>query len=176
MEQREFIDSVEPADRPQRIDYPVSRRLERMRALSRLLDTAFTLPRGFKIGIDPLIGLIPGIGDFIASTLSIWLLYDAARLGIRKRVLSLMVFNVMMEALVGAVPVIGNLIDAVWKANTRNMRLVEKHYHPSLKERSLVKLIAFLVGTLLLVYGSIALALFLLFQWLSTIVSGMFTI
>ncbi|HEX7860360.1 MAG TPA: DUF4112 domain-containing protein [Verrucomicrobiae bacterium] len=154
------------SERAERITLPVSKRLERMRGLSRLLDTAFQLPGGFRIGIDPIIGLIPGIGDFISSSLSVWLLYDAARLGIPKRILAFMIFNVMMEAAVGAIPILGNLVDAVWKANARNMRLVERYYQPSMRERSFLKLAAFLVSTLILVYGSIAFALYLLIAWL----------
>jgi hypothetical protein len=159
--------SPEPLSaKPERVEYPVSRRLARMRNLSRLLDTAIRLPGGFRIGIDPIIGLVPGIGDVIASGLSIWLVYDAARLGLSKRVLSRMVLNVMIEAAIGAVPVIGDFIDAAWKANARNMRLVEAHYRPTMKERSLWKMVAILGGTLLFVYGSLFLAFYLLMSWL----------
>jgi hypothetical protein len=136
-----------------------------MRNLTRLLDTAFSLPGGFRIGIDPIIGLVPGIGDVIASTLSVWLVYDAARLGISKRVLCRMVLNIMIEAAIGAVPVIGDFIDAAWKANVRNMRLVEADYKPTFKERSLWKLVAIIGGTLFFVYGSLFLAFYLLISW-----------
>jgi hypothetical protein len=161
-----YLDSNSSVPQPARIEYPVSRRLERMRALARLLDTIFQLPGGFRFGIDPLIGLVPGVGDIIASGLSIWLIYDAARLGIKKRILLLMIFNVVIEAAVGAFPVLGDILDAVWKANVRNMRLVEKHYHPNVKERPLWKLFAFLFGTIIIVYGSIAFALFVFISWL----------
>ena len=107
----------EPTGNLKRIDYPANPRLVRMRALSRLLDTAITLPGGFRIGIDPIIGLVPGIGDLIASSLSVWLIYDAARMGISKVTLARMIGNVMMEAAIGAVPLLGDIIDAVWKAN-----------------------------------------------------------
>lgn len=169
-----YIETWQSGPRAERIELPVSRRLQRMRGLSRLLDTAFTLPGGFRIGIDPIIGLIPGIGDFIASGLSIWLLYDAARLGIRKRILALMVFNVMMEAAVGAIPVLGNIADAIWKANARNMALVERHYHPGRKERSLFTLTAFVIGSLVLIYGSIAFVLYLLIRWLVSMYGALF--
>ena len=169
-----YIETLEQAPRAQRIEIPVSRRLERMRSLSRLLDTAFTLPGGFRIGIDPIIGLIPAIGDFIASSLSIWFLYDAARLGIPKRILTLMVLNVMLEAVVGAIPVLGNVADAIWKANARNMALVERHYRPALRERSLIKMVAFVIGSLVLIYGSIAFVLFLLFSWVVKTFETMF--
>jgi hypothetical protein len=169
-----FIDTIDSLSRPERIDIPVSRRLERMRGLSRLLDTAFKLPGGFRIGIDPIIGLIPGIGDFLASSLSIWFLYDACRLGIKKRILAIMLINVMMEAAVGAIPVLGNVADAFWKANTRNMALVERHYSPALNERSMGKLIAFLIGSLILIYGSIAFVLYLLFSWITAMYGSLF--
>jgi hypothetical protein len=169
-----YLDSNSSAPKPDRIDYPVSRRLERMRALTRLLDTAFQLPGGFRFGIDPLIGLVPGVGDIIASGLSIWLIYDAARLGIKKRILLLMIVNVVIEAAVGAFPVLGDILDAVWKANVRNMRLVEKHYRPTVKERSLWKLMAFLFGTVIIVYGSIAFALFVFLSWLLALFGPIF--
>lgn len=159
----------------ERIEYPVSRRLERMRAFSRLLDTAFQLPGGFRIGIDPLIGLVPGIGDVIATGLSIWLIYDAARLGIRKRILALMTFNVIVEAAVGVFPILGDIFDAVWKANVRNMRLVEKDYRPTMKERSFWKLFAFLSGIFILVYGSLAFIAFVFFSWLLAILDRLFS-
>ena len=160
----------EPTGNLKRIDYPANPRLVRMRALSRLLDTAITLPGGFRIGIDPIIGLVPGIGDLIASSLSVWLIYDAARMGISKVTLARMIGNVMMEAAIGAVPLLGDIIDAVWKANARNMRLVEREYLPHLKERTVGKLVAFLAGTLLLVYGSLFLGFYLLFTWLVALV------
>ena len=159
----------------ERTEYPVSRRLERMRAFSRLLDTAFQLPGGFRIGIDPLIGLVPGIGDVIATGLSIWLIYDAARLGIRKRILALMTFNVIVEAAVGVFPILGDIFDAVWKANVRNMRLVEKDYRPTMKERSFWKLFAFLSGIFILVYGSLAFIAFVFFSWLLAIFDRLFS-
>jgi hypothetical protein len=151
---------------PERIEYPVNKRLARMRALSRLLDTAIRLPGGFRIGIDPIIGLVPVLGDVIASGLSVWLVYDATRLGIPKRVLTRMVLNVMIEAAIGAVPVIGDFIDAAWKANARNMKLVEASYSPTLPTRPLWKLVTIVGGTLFFVYGSLFLAFYLLMSWL----------
>ena len=162
------------ADKPTAIDYPENPRLARMRALSRLLDTAIRLPGGFRIGIDPIIGLVPGIGDVIASSLSIWLVYDATRLGLRKRVIARMVLNVMIEAAIGAVPVIGDFIDAAWKANARNMRLVEANYSPGLQERPAWQLIGVVLGTLLLVYGTLFLAFYLLVSWLVSVFGNIF--
>lgn len=166
--------AVQNAPKLERIGYPVSRRLERMRALSRLLDTKFTLPGGFRFGIDPIIGLIPGIGDVIASTLSVWLVFDAARLGLQKRVVARMVLNVLIEAAVGTVPILGNIIDAVLKANVRNMRLVEANYKPTMKERSMAKMIAFALTTLIIVYGSIIFLLWVFLSWLVALFGPLF--
>ena len=163
-----------PDDRPERIEYPVNPRLLRMRALTRLLDTSIPLPGGFRIGIDPIIGLVPGVGDAIAAGLSIWLVYDATRLGVRKRVLARMILNVMIEAAVGAVPLIGDFFDAAWKANVRNMRLVEANYSPALKERSLWKLVGVIGSALILVYGSLTLALYLIATWLLAMFEAFF--
>ena len=149
----------------ERIEHPVNRRLIRMRYLSRLLDTSIGLPGGYRIGIDPIIGLVPGIGDVISSGLSVWLVYDAARLGISKRVLARMVLNVVLEAAVGVVPLLGDIFDAAWKANVRNMRLVEASYNPALKERSFWKMIAVLLAAVVIIYGSLFLAFYLFFTW-----------
>jgi hypothetical protein len=80
----------------------------------------------------------------------------------------------MMEAAVGTIPVLGNIADAVWKANARNMALVEKHYRPGMQERSLFKLAAFVIGTLIMVYGAIAFMLFLLFSWVIRMFGALF--
>jgi hypothetical protein len=163
------------APRAERIEYPVSRRLERMRAFSKLLDSQFPLFGNFRIGIDPIIGLIPGIGDFIASSLSVWLIYEAARLGLQKRILAFMTCNVMMEAIFGTVPLLGTAVDAVWKANVRNMRLVEKYYRPTMKERSRTRLVFFLLIVLFFIYGTIALAFYTLVAWLAALFGPIFS-
>lgn len=119
-----------------RIHSPANPRLERMRKLSRFLDNSILLPGGYRIGMDPLIGLIPAAGDLIASGLSFWIIYDAALLGVPKRVLGKMLGNVILEMVVGSVPGLGDVFDAAWKANARNLRLVELAYSPAMKPRS----------------------------------------
>lgn len=125
-----------PGTTAARIESPENPRLQRMRALSRLLDNSILLPGGYRIGFDPLIGLIPAAGDLIASGLSFWIIYDAALLGMPKRVILRMLGNVVVEAVVGSVPGLGDLFDAAWKANARNMRLVDLNYTPAMKPRS----------------------------------------
>lgn len=102
--------------------------LNRIRRLSRLLDTAFRIPgTQFRIGIDPIIGLIPGVGDLIDTVFSAYLLFLAARFRLPARVMGWMVFNIALEAVVGAIPLIGDLFDAAFKSNIRNLALLEQH-------------------------------------------------
>ena len=142
-----------------RIDYPPNARLERMRKLSRFLDNSILLPGGYRIGMDPLIGLVPAAGDLIAAGLSFWLIWDAALLGVPKRVLGRMVLNVVVEMLVGSVPGLGDVFDAAWKSNARNLRLVEASYSPALKPRS--------ERSILLMMGGVAAGLLVL--WVSAV-------
>ena len=99
----------------------------RLQRLSRLMDSSITLPGGFRIGWDGIIGLIPGIGDLIGLGVSAWIVLGAARLGASKATLARMGANVALETLVGAVPIVGDLFDLAFKANERNMRLLERH-------------------------------------------------
>jgi hypothetical protein len=147
-------------ERAQRINHPADRRLARMRFLSQLLDNAIALPGGYRIGLDPIIGLIPAVGDFLSATLSVWLIYDAARLGISRRTLALMGFNVLLDSTVGSVPVVGDVMDAFWKSNARNMRLVEAEYHPAMKPRSFGRIGLTLLLVLVSMYGVIFAALY----------------
>lgn len=102
--------------------------LQRLRKLSRLLDNAIAVPgTNFRIGLDPILGLLPGAGDFVGTALSAYFVIEAARLGLPRATLGKMVFNILLESVVGAVPVLGDLFDFAWKANNKNMALLEAH-------------------------------------------------
>jgi hypothetical protein len=102
--------------------------LQRLRKLAYILDNSIRIP-GTKrrIGLDAIIGLIPGVGDTIGGAISAYIVYEANRLGIPKRVLMHMIFNIGVETLIGAIPLIGDVFDATWKANARNIALLDKH-------------------------------------------------
>ncbi len=101
--------------------------LERLQALGRLLDDAFEIPgTRFRIGWDAILGLIPGVGDVITAALSIYIIAAAARLGVGRVTLARMIANVGVDMVVGAVPLAGDVFDAAWKANRKNLRLLEK--------------------------------------------------
>lgn len=103
--------------------------LQRLRKLTRLLDNAIAIPgTTFRVGLDPILGLLPGIGDFLGTALSAYIVIEAARLGLPRATLGRMVFNVLAESVFGAVPVLGDLFDFAWKANVKNMELLETHF------------------------------------------------
>jgi len=104
------------------------RRLERIRKLGRVLDTAIPVPgTSFRFGLDPVIGLVPGLGDAVGTVLSGYIVIEATRFGASLSVLLRMLMNVALEAVVGLVPAAGDIFDAIWKSNTRNLRLLERH-------------------------------------------------
>jgi hypothetical protein len=103
-----------------------SERIARIDALASLLDTAFTVPgTNIRFGLDGLIGLVPGIGDAITTAMSLWIVHEAHQIGAPKHVVARMLGNVALDSVVGAVPLIGDAFDVVWRANRRNMRLLQ---------------------------------------------------
>lgn len=112
--------------------------LNHIRRLSRLMDTAIRIPGiGFRIGLDPIIGLIPGLGDVVSTGISGYIFYQALRFGLPQPIIRQMLFNVGLEFVVGGIPLVGDLFDAYYKSNIRNLALLEKHLQttePDLEE------------------------------------------
>lgn len=103
----------------------------RVHQLARLMDSSIRLPGGFRIGVDGLIGLLPVIGDFAAAGVSFYIVAQAARAGVPTRALAPMVLNVALDAVVGAIPVLGDVFDVAFKANLRNARLMDAYLDQS---------------------------------------------
>jgi len=102
--------------------------LNRIRTLSRLMDNAIRIPvLGYRIGLDPILGLVPGGGDLVSAAFSSYIIFLATRFGLPRQVLTRMIFNVGLEAVIGLVPVVGDLFDSAYKSNIRNLALLEQH-------------------------------------------------
>lgn len=102
-------------------------RLARVRALARLLDTAYTIPlTPIKVGLDPLIGLIPGAGDALSASLSLYIVYQGLKLGVSRSTLAAMLGIVALDFLIGLLPIAGDAGDVFFKANLWNLRLIER--------------------------------------------------
>ena len=110
-------EGLSPADR--------ERIVARLRWLAAFLDDAIEIP-GLKarVGWDAIIGLIPGVGDVASMGLSLYIVYEAKRLGTPRHVLAMMVANVAIDAAVGSIPALGDVFDMAFKANRRNLRLM----------------------------------------------------
>lgn len=105
----------------------VDRALAGVRLLAKLLDSAFTIPgTKFRVGLDPLLGLIPVVGDLAGMLAGSYILAVAARMGVSKAVLARMLVNIGADAVAGSVPVVGDVLDAAWRANVKNAALLEQ--------------------------------------------------
>jgi hypothetical protein len=103
-------------------------RLATLRRVAELLDSAFVLPgTTYRIGLDPIIGLVPWVGDLVSPLFTVVLLWQARDVRVPKIVLTRMIFNAGVDAIVGAIPFAGDLFDFGWKSNLRNMALLERH-------------------------------------------------
>jgi hypothetical protein len=102
-------------------------RLARIDALAKLLDVAFIVPgTNVRYGIDGLIGLIPVIGDIITTAISLWLVREARALGAPWHLTMRMLGNVALDGVVGAVPLVGDAFDVMFRANVRNVKLLQR--------------------------------------------------
>jgi hypothetical protein len=129
---------------------------------------------GTTFGIDGLLGLIPGIGDIITTSISIYIIAQAATIGVGPSTLIRMALNVGVENLFDMVPVLGNFFDFYWKSNIKNMVLLEKHLaEPSretIKSRMIVALICFALLAILIASGYVSfLVLQTIFNWIASL-------
>ena len=110
------------------------RTLAALRKWSVLLDSAFQVPgTKLRFGLDPILGLIPGLGDLTTPVFAALLLLHAVRMRIPRIVQLRMLINAAIDLLIGLVPVVGDFFDFGWKANVRNLALLERHAHPGLR-------------------------------------------
>jgi hypothetical protein len=100
--------------------------VQRLQKMAKLLDSAFPIVGNFRIGVDGIIGLIPGIGDVVGASLSTYMIVKAAQMGASTFNLIRMMANVLFEAIVGVIPFLGDLFDVAFRANERNVRLLQK--------------------------------------------------
>lgn len=103
--------------------------LKQLEVLAKLMDAQFRFPgTNFRFGLDGIIGLIPGAGDLSTFAVSGYMLWIMAQNGASGYILTRMVVNVLIDAIVGAIPVIGDIFDMTFKANMRNLRLMQQYY------------------------------------------------
>lgn len=135
--------------------------------IAKLMDAQFTVPgTKFKFGLDGIIGLIPGAGDISTFAVSAYLLTIMARNGASGYVMARMVLNVVIDALFGMVPIIGDLFDIAFKANMRNLNLMKEHYVEGRHRGGAWKIIVPVLLLLFIVVAAIIWASYKLISWL----------
>ncbi|MGB3560801.1 MAG: DUF4112 domain-containing protein [Geitlerinemataceae cyanobacterium] len=149
--------------------------LQHIRQLSRVLDSAIGIPgTRFRFGLDPILGLIPGGGDLVGSLLSAYIVFRAAQMGVPTESLRKMVTNILVESLLGTVPLVGDVFDMGWKANIRNVELLEAHLgSPEPTTSANLGFIVFALVALILVVVLLAMVTVAIARLLLSFVSGL---
>lgn len=153
---------------------PKSVSLKRLRNLSNLLDNAIPIPgTDYRVGIDPVLGLIPGGGDTIAAFLSAYIVIEAARLGLPRESLIRMVFNLIVDTVLGSLPFLGDIFDATWKANAKNLALIESHLASPQPSKKVDRVfLVFLIIALMLIVMTVTFISVVFFRLLLGLVNG----
>lgn len=110
------------------VDPIVEQKLERLESIADKMDRIYTIPKtNIGVGIDPLIGLIPGVGDLIAMGIAVYLVFKGVLLGAPNRVLGRMTINLIAEGIIGSIPIVGDIIDFLWAMNVQNVGYLRKN-------------------------------------------------
>jgi hypothetical protein len=139
-----------------------------LRQLARVLDDLIRIPgTDIRVGLDPLLGLLPGGGDLAGGLIAAYTLMVAARVGAPPSVMLRMAGNIALDALFGIVPVLGDLFDVGWKANRRNVALLERYVEAPqpVRARSRV-LVVVILAALLVVFIGVAAVSVAVVRWL----------
>jgi len=137
-------------------------KLLRLKLLSERLDNSIKIPgTNQKIGIDAIIGIIPILGDFIGAIFSTYILYSGIKMGVSSKIVKKMAANIAIEFIIGSIPIIGDIFDALWKANKRNVELIEKatlenQENNRLNHLIMASLIIIILGLILVFLGSLS--------------------
>ena len=137
-------------------------KLLRLKLLSERLDNSIKIPgTNQKIGIDAIIGLIPILGDFIGVIFSTYIMYSGIKMGVSSKIVKKMATNLAIEFIIGSIPIIGDIFDALWKANKKNVELIEEatienQENYRLNYLIMASLIVLILSLILVILGSLS--------------------
>jgi len=145
----------------------INNELRSVELLARLMDSRFKIPgTRFRFGLDPLIGLIPVLGDFTGFLFSGYIILICARNGASGFVLARMTLNIFIDALIGSVPLVGDLFDFAYKANNRNLKLMQQHYIEGRHKGGAWKVVVPILIILFIVIAALAWCSYKAITWL----------
>lgn len=149
-----------------------SSKIQKIKKVSVLMDSQFKGPFGTSFGLDGVLGLIPFVGDFVTTLVSLYIIYQAAMLGCAPSTLLRMGLNLLIDSVLDAIPLLGNIFDFMWKANNKNVLILEEHIvnarSVTIKSRLTLGLVAFTLITVLI--SSIAFTFYfikMVLDWIS---------
>ena len=133
-------------------------RLAHLRRFAHWMDDGIGLPGiPLRFGLDPIIGLVPGLGDAIGAAIATWILVEAAALGASRSTLGRIVYNIAVDALAGAIPLVGDAFDVAWKANVKNVALLDRQLSDAAGARKADKrFVVLLCGGVIALCGGLA--------------------
>lgn len=148
-----------------------SEKRKRSTQLAELLDSKFKIPNtNIRFGLDPIIGLVPGAGDWLAGVISLYFLIQAAVSGGSSAVLGRMFVNILLDVLIGSIPVLGDLFDVYWKANVRNAQILDELQQNPEKTTSESQ---FWIWAVVIQFLVLIIAVLLLLTWLIAEIVGL---
>lgn len=154
---------MKPAVRPDS-----SNKLYWIERFASLMDNKFRIPgTSHRFGLDPILNFVPGLGAVSGFAISGGLLLTMAKHGASGKVLTLMVINIVMDAIIGAIPVLGWIFDFKFKANIRNVKLLKEHYEEGRHPRSGKNLVAIIIVILMLLSAFIIYLIWQLIEWIA---------
>jgi hypothetical protein len=145
---------------------PTRSDLQRLDRYAWMLDSVLRLPGGIRIGLDGIIGLVPGVGDAVAALLSAYIVIEAYRLGVSRSVLARMSANIFLETVIGSIPLLGDAFDIAFKANVRNASLLRRYLENpvSTRRRSRVMLTLYALAAITMLILAVGLPILVLMQ------------
>ena len=156
----------------QHYDPADANRLKWVETVSRLMDSQFRIPgTEFRFGLDPILGLFPLVGDLSTFAVSGALVLTMAKHGVSRNVVIRMVVNIILDLIIGSIPLIGWLFDFSFKANTRNVKLLRRHYHEGKYQGTGNGFLAMVIIIMLLVLVLVVYGLWKLLDWMYHYVS-----
>lgn len=135
--------------------------------VSHLMDEQFRFPgTKFRFGLDPILNLIPVVGDLSGFAVSAALVTTMAKHGASGKIITLMILNIVLDATIGAIPILGQIFDFTYKANSRNIRLLRAHYVEGKHRGSGKGVIAIILVSLFLLFVLLTVATWKMLEWL----------
>lgn len=144
-------------------------RLKMVMKVAKIMDNQFSIG-GFRFGLDPILNFVPVLGDFSGYIISVVLIITMVQHGASGKVAIKMMGNATLDALVGAIPVLGWIFDFGYKANTRNINLLTQHYTQGKHTGSARPIIILILVTMLLVLAVLVWIIILFFNWIETLI------